>query len=73
MSEMKMLQEINSLKKEIKKLNLKLDKLNQSYIGLTKTKSKQISETPRKKDCRKLSYIEWLNNERRMKNLISPF
>lgn len=70
---MKMSQEIINLKKEIKKLNLKIEKLSQSYEGFTKTASKQKVVIPKKRECRRLSYIEWLNNERRMKNLISPF
>ncbi len=70
---MKISQEIINLKKEIKKLNSKLEKLNQTYEDLTKASSKQKIVIPKKKECRRLSYIEWLNNERRMKNLISPF
>lgn len=70
---MKIHQEIDSLKKEIKKLNLKLEKLNQFYDNLSKEAQKQKTTIPKKRECRKLSYIEWLNNERRMKNLISPF
>ncbi|HMS34149.1 MAG TPA: hypothetical protein PKC91_08680 [Ignavibacteria bacterium] len=70
---MKISQEIINLKKEIKKLNSKLEKLNQTYVDLTNTSSKQKIVVPKKRECRKLSYIEWLNNERRMKNLLSPF
>jgi hypothetical protein len=67
---MNITQELNSLKKELRELNQCLKKLNQSNIRLKKMIQKQDEIIEKKKSRRSISHIDWLNNEKRMSNLI---
>ncbi len=70
---MKLLEEISTIKKEIKILSTRLDKISQSNEEIKKLITKNNPDLNKKKSRRKISYIDWLDNERRMKNLISPY
>lgn len=63
--------EMNSFKRELKELNLNLKKLSQINDELIKIVNRQDQFIQRKKAARKVSYIEWLSNERKINNLIS--
>lgn len=69
---MKVTQEINLLKKEIKSLKQQICKLNDSFEKLLKSGQTKNINIQKKKAIRRLSYIDWLNNERKMKDLIPP-
>jgi len=69
---MKVTQEINLLKKEIKSLKQQVRKLNDSFEKLLKSGQTKNINIQKKKATRRLSYIDWLNNERKMKDLIPP-
>ena len=69
---MKITQEINLLKKEIRSLKQQISKLNDSYQKLLKGEKTKTLNIQKKKATRRLSYIDWLNNERKMKDLIPP-
>ena len=69
---MKITQEINLLKKEIRSLKQQIGKLNDSYEKLLKREKTKTVNIQKKKASRRLSYIDWLNNERKMKDLIPP-
>ena len=64
--------EINSFKRELKMINQNMKKLNQTNEKLQKLILKQDGIIRKKRNNRKISYIDWVNNERRMKNLVSP-
>lgn len=62
--------EMNSLKKELNDFNLLLKKLNKNNEELKKIIKRQDQFIQKKKAQRKISYIDWLSNERRMNDLI---
>ena len=63
--------EMNSLKKELKELNINLKKLSRYNEELKKIIQKQDQFIERKKAHKRLSYIDWLSNERRINSLLS--
>lgn len=64
-------QEIRALKKEIKILNTKFEKLNQSYGEMIFSKRNKINRSTDRRSDRKISYINWLNKERKLIDLES--
>lgn len=68
---MNTIKEINSLRKELKELDLNVKKLSQINNELMKIVVRQDQYIQKKKAARKISYIEWLGNERRINNLLS--
>ena len=64
-------QEIRALKKEIKILNTKFEKLNQSYGEMIFSKRNKINKSTDRRSDRKISYINWLNKERKLIDLES--
>jgi ppGpp synthetase/RelA/SpoT-type nucleotidyltranferase len=65
-------QELNSFKRELKELNQSLKKLNLSNERLKNLIKKQDEIIEKKNSRRKISHIEWLNNEKKMSDLIPP-
>ncbi|MBK8550167.1 MAG: hypothetical protein IPL53_03570 [Ignavibacteria bacterium] len=67
---MKNTKELNSLKKELNNFTLLLKQLNKNNEELKKIILKQDQFIQKKKAQRRISYIDWLSNERRINNLI---
>jgi len=63
--------EMNSFKKELKEMNINLKKLRKYNEELRKIIQKQEQFIEKKKAQKRISYIDWLSNERRINGLIS--
>lgn len=69
-TKMNVLEEVNTLKKEVANLKTDLKKMNAVNKNLKKRIAKNEELSQKKKALRKVSYIDWLNNERKLSHLI---
>ncbi len=68
---MKLEEEIKILKKQVKILNSRIIKINESNKELKKLISENELSSEKKKPKRRISYIDRLDLEKRMRNIIS--
>lgn len=61
--------QIKILKKELSAVNMKITRLTKSYEKLMKVLEKLEKYYESTKAKKRVSYIDWLENERRMKDL----
>ncbi|MEP7146359.1 MAG: hypothetical protein ABI792_05075 [bacterium] len=69
---MKPIQNIPELKTKMNRLGLKVEKIPEAHRREKKQIKKKDLISMKRRAKRNLSYVSWLDNERRMINLITP-